>query len=85
MNGGQCFCYCLDHTNGRECEYSRENDCSTMMFDHIYLLLVFGCLCYLVDCTQGDIDSDICSIDNQILCDESENFAFECRHLCGKC
>lgn len=39
----------------------------------------------LVDCTQEDVDPDVCSLENQVLCEESESFAFECRHLCGKC
>ncbi|CAF4082736.1 unnamed protein product [Rotaria sp. Silwood2] len=54
-----CFCYCLENTNGRECEN--------------------------VDCAQPDVNSEICSIENQQLCEESETFAFECLHLCGKC
>ncbi|CAF0875207.1 unnamed protein product [Rotaria sordida] len=65
QNGGTpetedgCFCYCLENTNGRECEN--------------------------VDCAQSDVNSEICTIENQQLCDESETFAFECLHLCGKC
>ncbi|CAF0885287.1 unnamed protein product [Adineta steineri] len=65
QNGGTpeiedgCFCYCLENTNGRECEN--------------------------VDCRQPDVDSEICSLENQPLCEESETFAFECHHLCGKC
>ncbi|CAF3841311.1 unnamed protein product [Rotaria sordida] len=65
QNGGTpetedgCFCYCLENTNGRECEN--------------------------VDCAQSDVNSEICTIENQQLCEESETFAFECLHLCGKC
>jgi len=39
----------------------------------------------LVDCAKPDVDSETCSIENQPLCQESETFAFECHHLCGKC
>jgi len=44
-----------------------------------------GRQCEQVDCAQPDIDADICSAENEVLCSESETFAFECRHLCGKC
>ncbi|CAF3887059.1 unnamed protein product, partial [Rotaria magnacalcarata] len=55
-----------------------------------------GCFCYClentigrecenVDCTKPDADSETCSIENQSLCQESEEFALECHHLCGKC
>ena len=39
----------------------------------------------LVDCTQFDVDADTCSPENRPLCQESETFAYECLHLCGKC
>ncbi|CAF0733852.1 unnamed protein product [Adineta ricciae] len=55
-----------------------------------------GCFCYClentygrecenVDCAQPDVDPETCSAENRSLCEESETFAFECLHLCGKC
>jgi hypothetical protein len=72
-----CFCYCLEHTNGRECENSK---IKSFIFDY-EILFCF----HLVDCTQSDVDADICSLENRSLCEQSETFAFECLHLCGKC
>ena len=72
-----CFCYCLENTNGRECENSKKSDVSYSIFLYSF--------CLLVDCAQPDVDPEICSFENQSLCSESETFAFECHHLCGKC
>lgn len=85
QNGGTpetengCFCYCLDNTNGRECENGKINSFFPCQILFIYFHL------FLVDCAQPDIDTEVCSSENQSLCEESENFAFECHHLCGKC
>ncbi len=54
---------------------------SVFFLSNIYISLSF----LQVDCAQPDIDSEICSSENEPLCAESENFAFECHHLCGKC
>jgi hypothetical protein len=83
QNGGTpetengCFCYCLDNTNGRECENGK--------IKFFFLSNISLCPFFVVDCAQPDIDSETCSSENQPLCEESENFAFECHHLCGKC
>jgi hypothetical protein len=45
----------------------------------------YFCVFCLVDCAEPDVDPEICSLENQQLCEESETFAFECLHLCGKC
>ncbi|CAM2705009.1 unnamed protein product [Rotaria socialis] len=45
----------------------------------------FGRECENVDCAKPDADSEVCSTENQPLCQESEEFALECHHLCGKC
>lgn len=80
QNGGTpeivdgCFCYCLDNTFGRECENSK-----------IKFLSIPSSALFLVNCAQPDSDSSICTSENQPLCGESENFALECHHLCGKC
>ena len=83
QNGGTpetaqgCFCYCLDNTYGRECENSKMTFSSKQSTFFLYFLPVA--------CAQPDADSSICIPENQPLCDESENFAFDCHHLCGKC
>lgn len=71
-----CFCYCLDNTYGRECENSK--------MEFFFFSSRLQCL-FLVNCAAPDIDSSICTSENQPLCVESENFALECHHLCGKC
>ncbi len=83
QNGGTpetedgCFCYCLENTNGRQCENGKMNYFSYQIFLYAFY--------FLVDCAQPDVDSETCSLENQSLCQESETFAFECHHLCGKC
>ncbi len=72
-----CFCYCVEKTYGRECENSEIN----------FLLVLLNIIVFLlVDCSQPDAaDVNLCIPTNQLLCQQSEIFAYKCLYLCGKC
>ena len=82
QNGGTpetedgCFCYCNENTSGRECEQS--NWTLSLIEDQLSLSLP-------VDCTQTNVDGELCRVENRPLCDQSEIYPYQCLRLCGKC
>ncbi|CAF3670061.1 unnamed protein product [Rotaria sp. Silwood1] len=45
----------------------------------------FGFECQYFNCARPDVNPQTCIPENQPLCWQSDIFAYECFHLCGKC